>query len=116
MSSMLIVDSHEIRLLILASTRSICGLVRGFIFLPMYGAHCLNLNKSYFYPTILKAIFCVSTCIVLSTALRYFYIPDSWMGLAIVAFILAGICIGVSSILILTQSDKRFIYTKIIRR
>ncbi len=116
LSSMLIVDSHEIRLLILASTRSICGLVRGFVFLPMYGAYCLNLNKYFFYPTIFKAIFCITICIGLSFVLRFIYIPNNWIGLFGASLIVAGICIGVCSILLLKQSDRFFIYRRILHR
>ena len=114
MSSMFIFESHEARLLVLASTRSICGLVRGLVFLPIYGAHCLGLKKRYFYGMIIKSTLCITVCFGVGLLVRLFYIPSDWVGFIIACAVLSIICITVNSIIILSKDDRIFIRTKIL--
>lgn len=116
MTSMFIVDSLDTRLLILASTRSICGLVRGFIFLPVYGAHCLAIPKKAFYGTIMKSLACTTVCILVSYGTRFLIVADTWGMLVVAGVVVMTVCFGISSAMILTANDRYFIYTKILRR
>jgi len=115
MSSMFIVKSHETRLIILASTRSICGLVRGFVFLPMYGAHCLKLPIYTFYGTIFKSLLCTTVCLAVCYMLRLFCIPATWIDLIIASFAVVVLCLLISIVMILTKHDREFIYHKILK-
>lgn len=116
MTSMFIVDSLEIRLLILASTRSLCGLIRGFVFLPMYGAYCLELPVKTFYGTIFKSLLCTTACIFFCYLTRFFMHADSWGMLFLATLITLCICFALSSVLILTSNDRKVIYTKILSK
>ena len=62
MFSMLVTDSPDTRLVILACTRSIVGILRGIVFLPLYGAHCLGVNKWVFFNILGKSIVCQALC------------------------------------------------------
>lgn len=113
MTSMIIVESHEIRLWILAGTRSICGVIRGFIFLPMYGGHCLNSPKMIFYKIIIKSLAYISISLLCCFTLKIFFTPQTWTGL-IVAFILVGfICSILGIIFVLKKTDRDFLVNKI---
>ena len=114
MSSMFIFESHTARLLVLASTRSLCGLVRGLVFLPIYGAHCLNLAKGYFYGIIIKAIFCMAVCFGLGYLIRLFIVPTTWISFVIACISIALMCVMVASVIILTKDDRRLIKVKIL--
>lgn len=116
MSSMVIFDELHTRLLILASTRSICGVVRGFVFLPMYGAHCLDLPKNIFYKVIFKSLGCTFLCFLLCYLTRYFIVADSWLKLILAGITVSIICLVVTSWGILTASDRDFIVKRYIKR
>ena len=115
-SSMLIVKSAEIRLLILACTRSICGLLRGFLFLPIYGAYCLNLPKMTFYRTIFKSLLCTTLCLIVCYLTRWFITVDTWGALIIAGVIVCVICLGISCFMILTRHDRELLVEKIFKR
>ncbi len=114
--SMAVVDSLHVRLIILACTRSVCGVIRGFVFLPMYGAHCLGFSPGTFYRTIFRSLICTTACFGGCFALRGIFIPHSWAGLALCGIMIPIVCFAISSVVILTKSDRAFIYEKIVRR
>ncbi len=116
MISMLIVKSQEVRLLILASTRSLCGLVRGFIFLPMYGAYCLGFRKGVFYRSIFQSLFCQAMCFTLCYISRLYIVADTWSKLILAGVVVTFICFVTSSIVILTKHDRELIFSKVLHR
>lgn len=116
MSSMLIVESLEVRLLILAGTRSLCGFVRGFFFLPMYGAYCLGEKKGIFYKTIFKTLLGLVISLIICYATRLFMQVDSWMMLIVAGILVCIITCVVNFILVLQPSDRQFIYHNIFKR
>lgn len=114
MSSMFIFESHTTRLLVLATTRSLCGLVRGVVFLPIYGAHCLSLAKGYFYGIITRATSCMALCFGIGYSIRLVVAPTTWFSFFVTCFILALMCVMVASFIILTKDDRKFIKVKIL--
>lgn len=116
MSSMFFVESHELRLIILASTRSICGLVRGLVFLPIYGAYCLNLSKTLFYGPIFKSMSYLLLSFSVCYLLRFFIIPDTWAELVCSGGVICVICLILGLIMVLNKQDCQLLYRKIMRR
>lgn len=114
MSSMFIVDSLDTRLLILASTRSLCGLIRGLVFLPMYGSYCLQLPVKTFYRTIFRSLLCTTSCVFFCYLTRSFMHADNWGMLFLAALMTLCICFVISNIIILTSNDRKVIYAKIL--
>lgn len=113
MVSMLFVESPEKRLFVLASTRSICGVVRGILFLPMYGAHCLEISKKSFFKDIFKSLFCLLLCLTACYGIRHIVVPYSWIELFIAVIFICIPCFIFSFIIILTKEDKHLILKKI---
>lgn len=113
MSSMIIVEDTHTKLIILACTRSICGVVRGFIFLPIYGAHCLELKKSIFYKTILTSLLYIAICLISCYIIRQLGAVDTWFKLVGVGILVTIICVSLSILIILSESDRKFLYKKI---
>lgn len=116
MSSMFIVDSLETRLLILAGTRSVCGLIRGFVFLPMYGAYCLGLPLGTFYKAIFRSLLCSTICFVVCYFERFLIEADTWIMLSVAFGITMAVCLAISSVVILTRSDRAFICNKLLQK
>ena len=108
-----IVESSEMRLFVLAGTRSFCGIIRGFVFLPMYGAHCLLLPKTTFYKNLFKALAYFIICLLICFGIKYFFEPNSW-GQLILAFSLVTIvCVIMGMYIILSKFDRIYLLNKI---
>lgn len=116
MTCMNVLDTAEARLLALASTRSLCGFVRGLFFLPMYGAHCLELPFRTFYWVIVRSAIYISLCFAGGFFLRQVYVPASWAGLVAAGISVVLICSLLGSVCILTRDDRAFIWQRILRR
>lgn len=113
--SMFIVDDPIVKLFILAGARVFWGILRTLIFLPLYGAYCLEVSKTTFYPPILKSI--LSMVVVL--LIGYFVISilqrDTWILLALNALIICALTTITNSIIILQKQDLQFIKSKILK-
>lgn len=112
LGGMFLFDDPMTKLLILASTRAILGIVRSLTFLPIYSAHCAGLPKTIFFSAILKSIVAtLITCSILFI-IKHFIKINSWFMLLIAATITALITIAVNFVIVLTKSDRAFISSK----
>lgn len=114
--AMIITDDEFVRLMVLASTRSLIGIVRSLTFLPMYGANCLGLKKYAFFRPIIKSSICFVISFFICFLLQRMVEISSWLLLILLAFVLVLICTLVSGVIILEKSDRIFIYEKFIKR
>lgn len=112
LGGMYLFDDPIEKLLILASTRAILGIVRSLTFLPIYGAHCVGLPKLIFYPAIFKSIVAAIITYTILYMIRLFFIVDSWFILLLVAAITTLITIVVNYVIVLTKGDRAFISGK----
>lgn len=110
---MFFVENTTTKLIILASTRTILGIIRSLTFLPIYGAHCIGLPYKSFYPAVIKSIFStIITCVIL-LIVKQFFNPDTWIMLFIALGITAIVAIIINIFFILTKQDRHFIIEKI---
>lgn len=114
--AMYIVESPMSRLFILAGTRAALGNIRGMIFLPIYGAHCLKVKKTTFYPQIFKSLLCISVCCLICFLLKQTISIESWFNFIVAAFIVILVCIFVCYVIVLKDTDKVFIKEHLLRR
>ena len=115
MFSMLVTDLPDTRLVILACTRSLVGIVRGIVFLPLYGAYCLGVNKWVFFNILGKSIVCQALCIGICFCLRWVIDADTWMSLILAGLLISLICLSICSMLILTKNDRKVLKEKLLR-
>lgn len=108
-----ITDNAVTKMFIIASVRSIYGVFRGIVFIPIYGAKCLNLKWSYFYKDLIKPIGGLLIVLVLLFGLRYFYMPKSWISFIGISMVTAIISLSVGSLLIMKKTDFTYIFSKI---
>lgn len=115
--SLLATDSTETKMFIIAGTRSVWGVLRGLLFLPLYASHCLGLKKGYFYPMLIKPIAGLTITILLLYLLRLVFIPNTWLTLVVAGFVVCVLSAIVGSFMILRKTDllylKNQIYDKI---
>lgn len=84
-------DSISTRLLLIAGARSLWGTIRSLTFLPIYGAKCLDLKWSTFYPLILKSTCSIIMLTGISFLARYLYEAHSWLGFVLLCLTTIGI-------------------------
>ena len=110
-----IFPNGNIRMYIIVSVSVVFTILRSLTFLPLYGAKCLNMKLTTFYPNIYKNII----VIVISSLILYFIkivVPiTSWMSLMISAAFATIIILLISSTIILDCNDREKIYDKIIK-
>lgn len=101
------------QIICLACARVFWNIVKYAIFLPIYGAKCLNLKWNYFYKIVTKPIIGIITALVICQLYRLIITPDTWL-----RFILAGIIVCVSALVIgspfiLRKKDIKYLISKI---
>ena len=115
LSSMYMTDSELIRLYVLASTRSFVGVIRTILFLPLYGAYCLNQPRFVFYKSASKAIACTCLTVTLLYVIIKDYAIDGWLSLIIMGIVISATCIIINYFGVLTKNDREFIIKKILK-
>lgn len=113
---LLLTEDITTKMFIIAAVRSLYGVIRGIVFLPIYGAYCMNLKRTFFYKPIIKSLFGVLVTLGICWMLRLLYVPDNWLGFFISSLFVAIVSYCIGSILILTKNDKKFIMEKVIKR
>ena len=111
--SMFVVNNDVTRLFILAGTRACIGIIRGFSFLPIYGAYCLQSKATTFYKPMLKSLLCILVSGVMCSNLRLLFNIQSWGELIFILFVSILICLFVCSLIILQKSDRAFLCNKV---
>lgn len=92
----------------IAGTSSILGLVRNYIFTPLYGAHCLKVKKSIFYHEILTGNLCLAVNIGLGFLLyRFVTLGAGWMGLILSAGGMVCVCIVINAFVVLSKTERK---------
>lgn len=113
---LLLTEDITTKMFIIAAVRSLYGVIRGIVFLPIYGAYCMNLKRTFFYKPIIKSLVGVLVTLGICWMLRLLYVPDNWLGFFISSLFVAIVSCCIGSILILTKNDKKFIMEKVIKR
>lgn len=113
---LLFTDDTTTKMFIIAAVRSIYGVVRGLVFLPIYGAYCMNVKYSYFYKSIFKSLLGLILSLSVCWLLRLLYVPNDWLSFIVMSMIVAVAALLIGSTLILTKKDKQFIVEKIKNR
>lgn len=101
------------KLFILASTRTIIGLIRVLTFLPIYGAKCLNLKRNTFYRPIIMNVLSILILSILSFIIKRFLLESTWSSLCISIMLTSIIGMIINSYLVLTSSDRKYLWNKI---
>lgn len=107
------VESDTAKLFILASTRTIVGLIRVLTFLPIYGAKCLGLRSTIFYRPIIINILSILILSFFSFLIKNYLLEDNWISLCISIILTTVLGIIINSYLVLTPADRNFLWKKI---
>lgn len=110
------VDGMFFKLCVFSVIRFFFSFAKNFLFLPMFGAKCLNLPLSTFYPAIAKSLLAFILAFLTALAMNYFVEINSWIMLICMCSLTLVACVVVNSLIILTPHDRSIIKEKIIRK
>ena len=111
LSSMLLIKDVNMRLIILAGSRTAWGILRNSLFLPMYGAHCLNIKLTTFYRYEFKALFCLVFSCFICYVLKQQININNWLLLIIAVGTCCIISFAINFFFVLDNDDKRYLIT-----
>jgi O-antigen/teichoic acid export membrane protein len=104
------------KLFIIAGTSTVIATIRLLTFLPIYGAKCLDLKLTTFYPLIIKNTLSVIILTIVSFLIKRLIIVDSWLVFLVICSITAIIGIFINLILILGIEERKILKDTIMRR
>lgn len=106
-----LLKTTDLGIYVIAGTSSILGMLRNYIFTPLYGAYCLKVKKSTFYHEIITGNVCL--VINLLIGLGVYNVISSgktWISLILSAGSMAVVCIVVNFFIVLNKQEKQFVY------
>lgn len=92
-----------------AGISSVLGIIKNLTFTPMYAAHCLELPKRTFYPTILRYIAVTALMSVVFIALGRLIPTRSW-GMIVVDILICGVTGSIINFLFLFEKKEKAIF------
>lgn len=110
---MFIVDDTMMKLIILASTRTVLGIIRSLTFLPIYGAFCVHLPKGSFYMDVLKSFISTIIVCILLCLIKQFLSIQTWSGMTVSIILTSVIAIVINVVVVLTKRDRGLLLHKV---
>lgn len=110
------VEDTFLKLLIIAGISTLFSIIRALIFLPLYGAYCMNVKWYTFYNQILKNTISVVLMTIISLVVKIFIGVNSWIVLILVTAIITIISLVINYYFILEKDDRKIITRMIYNR
>ena len=97
------------QLIVIAGISSVYEVVRGLVFLPIFGAKCISVRQSTFYPSLIRSIvsFLIGTgvCYLLCSIIKM----SGWLGLVINCIIVLTASLSLGYVVVLNNNEKKTI-------
>lgn len=106
---------HAYGIYFVAGVSSVLGIIKNMTFTPMYAAHCLNLPKKTFYPTILRYLAVTAFMSVVFVVLGKLIPTENW-GMIVVDILICGIVGSVINFLFLFEKKEKEIFIDTVRK
>ncbi|MEK0291878.1 oligosaccharide flippase family protein [Caldifermentibacillus hisashii] len=104
------------KLLIIVGVEAAISIIRSLTFLPIYGAQCINIKLTAFYPAIFKHALSLIIVTLLSVLVRNYLTIDSWFTLILAAFATVIIAVIINVITVLDKNDRENIVALVKKR
>lgn len=109
-------DDDNLKLYIIAGTSTAFSVIRSLVFLPIYGAHCLNIKWTAFYPAILKNTLSVIVTSIFAVLLLNVLNIDGWLMLIVAVTLTSVFALAYNFIVLLNKRERRAFMDKMMRR
>lgn len=114
--TMLFIEDTTWRLIVLAGARTVWGILRNMLFLPMFGAYCLKVKYSTFYKYEMKALLCLLLSCTVTYFVRQCIFIDSWLVLVINVAVCCIFAFFLNVAVVLNKSEKSYLLSKILSK
>lgn len=92
---------------VIAGTSSVLGMIRNYLFTPLYGAYCLKVKKSTFYHEILTGNLCLVINVAVGLAIYHCVSTgNTWISLILSAGSMAVVCIVINAFIVLSKAER----------
>ncbi len=106
---------HPYGIYFVAGVSSVLGIIKNLTFTPLYAAHCLELPKKTFYPTILRYIAVTAFMSAVFVVLGKLIPTESW-GMIVVDILICGILGTLINFLFLFEKKEKAIFLDTVRK
>ena len=113
--SMFIVEEATVKLFILAGARVFWGSLRALIFLPLYGAYCLGVSKTTFYPPILKSVLSLIIVLVVGEFIVSISQTNTWIWFIFNVFVICLLTAVMNCFIVLERQDIQYLKVKLLK-
>lgn len=108
-------ENETAKMCIVVGTSAVISVIRNLTFLPMFGAKCIGLSKTTFYPVILKNTIVIAIITAISFGIKIFIVPKNWISLIICGLIIVVISVVISYLFILGKKEKEILKSKLMK-
>lgn len=85
--------------------------IRDLFFTPMYGAYCLGLKKTIFYPIFLKGVIAIIVVVLCSIFFRLFIQKNTFLNFVILFTIIASTSLFINSLILMNNNERHYFVT-----
>lgn len=101
------------RIYYLVSVSAFNNILFTLLFIPIYASKCLNVNKTFFYPTIAKVLLAVFIVVIISLCIKMNIYIHSWGMLILCGFIQTLLCVVIGVFFIWNKGERFSLITLI---
>lgn len=112
----ILLETTNLGLYAIAGVSTVLGLLRNFIFTPIYASKCLELKWTTFYSDIFTGLFSIACISLVAFASRFVFTIDSYLSLIGVGIIVGIIALIMNFFIILKKDDRKIVLDKVLRR
>lgn len=114
--TLIVLSLTDLGVYAIAGVSLVLSLVVSIVFHIPYTAKLLGMSRLTFFPEVIKS--CLS-CVIISAigfGIKKIYDPQGWIGLIVMAIIIAGIGLVFNIFLVLNKREREIVYSKIRRK
>ena len=93
---------------------AILGICRNLIFTPIYGAHCLHLPKTSFYPRLIRNYLNIGVLLTICYCIKLILIPNNWLSLLTNITFCGLIGIVISLFIVFSKEQRKLLYGQMV--
>ena len=105
--NLILLNFTDLGVYAIATTASALGMLRNYIFTPLYGAHCLGVKKATFYHEILIGNLCLALNLAVGFVFyRFISAGENWITLILAAGSMTLVCIIINFFVVLKKEER----------
>lgn len=107
------IDGENTKIIYIAAVGAFYSTIRVLIFLPLYGAKCLDFKLTTFYPVILRNVLSVAILIFLSLITNSLVTVDTWVEFFAFCILIAVIGLITNTVTLFSKQERKDLYVSL---